>query len=185
MLITSSVTEIIALIKQGGVVAYPTEAVWGLGCDPFNEAAVQRILELKSRPVEKGLILIAGAESELTPWLSTLSVQERSQFLTRFSRPTTWIVPDTKAAPTWVRGKHNSVAIRLSEHLPVQQLCHQFQGVLVSTSANPAGAEPARDIATLQRYFGTKLDAIFDAPLGHATQPSQIRQLGSGQLVRD
>ncbi|MEO9275083.1 Sua5/YciO/YrdC/YwlC family protein [Marinomonas sp. 5E14-1] len=184
MNLVRSPSELAIILKQGGVIAYPTEAVWGLGCDPFNESAVRRILDLKSRPEYKGLILIAGAKQQLTPWLNTLEPKVADRLLSINETPTSWVVPDTNIAPIWVRGEHQSVAIRLSQHKPVQTLCEAFQGTLVSTSANPAGLDPAMTAIEVSTYFGRKVDAIYDAPLGGASQPSQVRDILSDTLFR-
>jgi len=184
MNLVRSPSELATILKQGGVIAYPTEAVWGLGCDPFNESAVRRILDLKSRPEYKGLILIAGAEQQLTPWLNTLEPKVADRLISINETPTSWVVPDTSITPSWVRGEHQSVAIRLSQHKPVQALCEAFQGVLVSTSANPAGLDPAMTAEEVNTYFGGKIDAIYDAPLGDASQPSQVRDIISDTLFR-
>lgn len=184
MRLITSPAELADIIRQGGVIAYPTEAVWGLGCDPFNESAVRRILDLKSRPEYKGLILIAGAEQQLTPWLNTLKPKISDRLISINETPTSWVVPDTSITPSWVRGEHQSVAIRLSQHKPVQALCEAFQGVLVSTSANPAGLDPAMTAEEVSAYFGNQIDAIYDAPLGGASQPSQVRDIISDTLFR-
>jgi L-threonylcarbamoyladenylate synthase len=184
MHLVTSVEELADIIRQGGVIAYPTEAVWGLGCDPFNESAVRRILTLKSRPESKGLILVAGAQEELSPWLNTLDSKAALRLLSRNQTPTSWVVPDTTITPSWVRGEHQSVAIRLSQHEPVQRLCAAFKGVIVSTSANPAGLEPAMSAEEVNAYFGEKVDAIFDASLGEASQPSQVRDILTDTLFR-
>ncbi|NLQ17499.1 tRNA threonylcarbamoyladenosine biosynthesis protein RimN [Marinomonas sp. M1K-6] len=182
-LITSAI-ELANIIRQGGVIAYPTEAVWGLGCDPFNESAVRRILALKSRAESKGLILIAGAQDQLTPWRKTLDAHAAQRLISVRETPTSWVVPDTQITPSWVRGEHQSVAIRLSQHQAVQALCAAFEGVIVSTSANPAGLEPAMSAEEVNAYFGDKIDAIFHAPLGKAAKPSQVRDILTEQLFR-
>ena len=184
MLISSNASEIADIIRQGGVVAYPTEAVWGLGCDPFNEQAVQQILTLKSRPVEKGLILITGNKNQLSPWQPLLPVEQFERLISSTERPTSWVVPDTEVTPSWVRGQHQSVAIRLSQHQPVQALCDAYQAAIVSTSANPAGLDPAISKEEVIAYFGDRLDAIFDQPLGQANKPSQVLDLITGQQFR-
>ncbi|ETX12512.1 tRNA threonylcarbamoyladenosine biosynthesis protein RimN [Marinomonas ushuaiensis DSM 15871] len=184
MRLITSESELAHILKQGGVIAYPTEAVWGLGCDPYNEKAVRRILELKSRPEYKGLILVAGEEKELAPWLSLLDDDAKQRLISKSDTPTSWVVPDTEITPSWVRGEHESVAIRLSQHASVQRLCKAFQGVIVSTSANPAGLPPAMSIDEINIYFGDNIDAIFDASLGKASQPSQVRDIVTDTLFR-
>jgi L-threonylcarbamoyladenylate synthase len=184
MHLVTSAFELADIIRQGGVIAYPTEAVWGLGCDPFNESAVRRILTLKSRPESKGLILVAGEENQLTPWLETLEPSIAQRLISVNNTPTSWVVPDIVITPSWVRGAHESVAIRLSQHKPVQALCDAFQGVIISTSANPAGLDPAISIEEVNAYFGEDIDAIYHAPLGEASQPSQVRDILTDQLFR-
>lgn len=184
MKLITSPEKLAEIITQGGVIAYPTEAVWGLGCDPFNESAVKKILTLKSRAMEKGLILVAGNAAQLTPWTTTLSSEAAARLTSKTAIPTSWVVPDTRITPEWVRGQHASVAIRLSQHAPVQALCNAFNGALVSTSANPAGLNPAMSKEEVIAYFGNGIDAIYDAPLGGNSQPSQVKDLLSDTLFR-
>ncbi len=170
-------------IRKGGVIAYPTEAVWGLGCDPFNQAAVQRILNLKQRPVHKGLILVA-ADIEQFAWLLQDVPPEQRQLLEdSWPGPNTWLVPHRSRVPTWISGRHASVAIRVSDHPLVQALC-SLTGPLVSTSANPTKHPAATSRLHVARYFHNRLDAVLNAPLGQHQQPSTIRDLVSGQVVR-
>ena len=184
MNLITSVEVLADIIRQGGVIAYPTEAVWGLGCDPFNEASVRRILTLKDRPESKGLILVAGAKEQLAPWLQALDATSAARLVSHNDIPTSWVVPDRSITPSWVRGEHQSVAIRLSQHQPVQRLCAAYDGVIVSTSANPAGLSPAMSAEEVHAYFGDKIDAIFQAPLGMASQPSQVRDILTDTLFR-
>ena len=185
MIITSDPSIIADILNQGGLIAYPTEAVWGLGCDPENEAAVSKLLRLKSRPMSKGMILVAGNQAHLSPWLSQLTPSLQAKLIARYPNPTSWIVPDQGISPSWVRGDHLSVALRLSQHSGVQAICQAFKACIVSTSANPAGLAPALSMQQIMDYFGQQVDAIFDAPLGEASQPSQIKSLLDDSLVRN
>lgn len=172
-------------MRQGGVIAYPTEAVWGLGCDPFNEAALEQLLLLKNRPRHKGVILIASSVEQIKPLLGSLTDAERRRVLSGWPGPVTWLLPDAdQRVPEWIRGKHNTVAVRVSAHPVVKALCEAFGGPIVSTSANPAGAEPARDLLRVNLYFAKQLDAIVPGSLGHLSQPTQIRDLMTDRLIR-
>lgn len=184
MIISIDANEIANILKSGGVIAYPTEGVWGIGCDPSNETAVHKLLALKDRPVEKGMILVAGTADQLQPWAKTLPTNLFHKLTAIYDRPTTWLVEDTGIAPVWIRGKHQCTAIRFSQHEGVQALCKAFGGPIVSTSANPSSKAPAMSLEQVQSYFSTELDAIFDAPLGTATQPSQIKNLVTGETLR-
>lgn len=176
--------EIARLLKAGGLVAYPTEAVWGLGCDPDNEQAVHKLLALKQRPMEKGLILVAAEMAQFEPYLDGLPLNLRETLRASWPGPVTWLVPDNGRAASWVRGQHSSVALRVSAHPAVAALCRAFGGPLISTSANRAGEPEARDAATVQREFGAELAAIVPGELGGSTRPSEIRDLLSGSVLR-
>ena len=158
-------------LRQGGVIAYPTEAVWGLGCDPFNEQAVERLLAIKNRPVAKGVILISGRVSDFSPWLEALEDEVRERILASWPGPNTWLVPDPCDLPRWIKGDHAKVALRCSAHPTVAALCRHFGGPIISTSANPAARPPARSAAQVRRYFGAALDGVMPGPLGGCINP--------------
>ncbi|MCW8195548.1 tRNA threonylcarbamoyladenosine biosynthesis protein RimN [Proteobacteria bacterium 005FR1] len=171
-------------LHEGAVIAYPTEAVWGLGCDPANRTAVERILELKGRPMSKGLILVAASIEQFAPYLSLLTEAQRQALETSWPGPVTWLVPDGGRAPAWVRGHHPAVALRVSAHPVVAGLCRAFGGPLVSTSANRAGMREARDSTTVRRQFGSALEAIAPGRIGKSERPSEIRDLLTGVVLR-
>ncbi len=142
---TLSIDEAAPLLQRGGLLAYPTEAVWGLGCDPDNEAAVLRLLQLKQRPVEKGLILVAAHLDPLRRWLDlpALPPERLARVAASWPGPHTWVMPAAAGAPAWITGGRDSIAVRISAHPVVVALCEAFGGVVVSTSAN-RGGEPRR-----------------------------------------
>lgn len=171
-------------LRAEGVVACPTESVWGLSCDPDSERAVFRVLQLKQRPVAKGLILVAASESQLGFLLHDLPTEQRERLRQSWPGPTTWLVPHRNRLQAWVYGQHDTVAVRVSDHPVVQQLCLAWGGPLVSTSANPAGSRPARYAFSVQRYFGQELDELLPGHVGALPRPSQIRDLASGEVLR-
>lgn len=174
-----------AQLHNGGIIAYPTEGVWGIGCDPFDEVAVLRILQLKNRPVEKGLILVAAGIDQIAVLLAPLSATERATVLATWPGPTTWLLPDPdQRVPAWIKGKFATVAVRVSAHPGVMRLCRAFGGPLVSTSANPADAPPARNMVRVLTWFGGSLDYVVPGRLGGQQGPSTIRELGSATPVR-
>jgi len=174
------------VLRQDGIIAHPTEAVWGLACDPFSEIAVQCLLDLKGRPREKGLILISSDPAHFAGLLAPLPSALQERFRAPQTRPTTWIVPDIRQQiPQWLRGQHQGVAVRVSQHPVVQAITTRFRGPIVSTSANPAGRPPAMTLADIRYYFSGRIDYIVDGRLGGANRPSQIIDLQSGQVLRD
>ncbi|KAA1174177.1 tRNA threonylcarbamoyladenosine biosynthesis protein RimN [Marinobacter salinexigens] len=169
----------------GGVIAYPTEAVWGLGCDPWDQEAVERILELKQRPVEKGVILVASSVEQVRFLLDPLPAELRERALSHWPGPVTCLLPDVnEQIPAWVRGRHSSIAVRVSEHPVVRALCESAGMPLVSTSCNPAGRQPARHIWQVRGYFGEQLDWIVPGDLGGNRNPSRIIDIVTGQQLR-
>lgn len=173
------------VMQLGGVVAYPTEAVWGLGTDPYQERAVKRILTLKQRPQEKGLILISGQAEHFLPYLEGLPEELVRRFFTQQDRPTTWLVPDIhNRVPPWVKGEHSSVAMRLTTHPPCVALSKHFGGVVVSTSANPASKPSAMSLSEVHNYFRGRLEFCYQASLGGGQSASQIKDLESGKVLR-
>jgi len=171
------------IIKNGGVIAYPTEAVYGLGCDPFNQAAVQRILALKQRDVVQGLIVIAESVAQLADLIAPLTPDMAARVLPSWPGPITWLVPAAARCPRWLTGNHVTLAVRVTAHPPAAALC-RAAGPLVSTSANPHGQPPARDAQTVRRYFPDGLDYVLDGAVGTAGRPSEIRDAASGAIIR-
>ncbi len=183
-IICRDVTRVVKAICQGAVVAYPTESVFGLGCDPEAQQAVNKILQIKQRPVEKGLILLASELSQLLPYIdyAALSEEQRQLLVTPQSRPTTWLVPVSAATPPWICGQFTSVAVRLTEHPVVANLCQLSGKPLVSTSANLSGEQPAQNAEQAAQLIG--VDLVFDGALGGAKQTSQIKDISTGQVIR-
>ena len=181
-----SPVEAAATLHRGGVLAYPTEAVWGLGCDPFDEAAVARLLALKQREVDKGLILVAGAPGQfdgLLDW-QQLPAAAREAVFASWPGPHTWIVPATARVPRWISGAHPGVAVRVSAHPTVVALCAAFGGPLVSTSANFAGAPPAYAREALDPALLARCDGVTAGETGGLAAPSSIRDARSGARLR-
>ncbi|MFL1456871.1 L-threonylcarbamoyladenylate synthase [Marinobacter sp. GN3S48] len=169
----------------GGVIAYPTEAVWGLGCDPWDAEAVDRILDLKRRPMDKGVILVASSVDQVRFLLDPLPAALQREAEQHWPGPVTCLLPDVKQQiPEWVRGRHSSIAVRVSSHPVIRALCETAGMPLVSTSCNPAGRQPARSIWQVRRYFGNELDWIVPGDLGGNRQPSRILDIVSGRQLR-
>jgi L-threonylcarbamoyladenylate synthase len=172
------------IVEAGGIVAYPTEAVYGLGCDPLNEQAVRRLLALKRRPLHKGLILIAADLTQLTPFLQSLSSDDQTRLAATWPGPYTWLIPTRADTPYWLRGRHDTLAVRVTAHPLAAALCQTCGQALVSTSANFSGHPPARNALAVRRQLGRSIDALLPGPTGGAAKPTEIRDLRSGQLMR-
>ncbi|WP_036109497.1 MULTISPECIES: L-threonylcarbamoyladenylate synthase [Luteibacter] len=173
-------------LRESGVIAYPTEAVFGLGCDPHDQGAFERLFALKGRPPTQGVLLIAADFAQVEPYIDVAAVSSEILRDVRSSwpGPHTWVFPRSARVPAWVAGAHAGIALRVTAHEPSAALCRAFGAPLVSTSANPHGEPPARDVATLERYFGDRLDGALDAPLGGQERPTTIRDALTGAIIR-
>jgi L-threonylcarbamoyladenylate synthase len=182
----SDLDAAVAILRDGGVLAYPTEAVFGLGCDPHDRAAFERVFALKGRPATQGVLLIAADFAQVEPYIDRAKVPDdvMAQVRASWPGPNTWVFPRSAEVPDWVAGAHAGIALRVTAHEPAAALCRAFGRPLVSTSANPHGEPPARDLATLERYFGDRLDGALDAPLGGLDRPTVIRDALSGAMIR-
>ncbi|GAA0860061.1 Sua5/YciO/YrdC/YwlC family protein [Aliiglaciecola litoralis] len=185
MIISTFSDELKLAFSQGRVFAYPTEAVFGLGCDPLNESAVLKLLKLKSRPLHKGLILIASCQEQLAPFadFTKLPEERRKEIDESWPGPNTWLVPKKSATPDYLTGGSDLIAVRVSAHPVVRQLCDGLNSALVSTSANVSGAEPARTQSDVLAQFSNTVLCV-DGAVGTQNNPSQIRNALTGDVIR-
>ena len=180
---SASSRHIAAYLRRGGLIAYPTESCYGLGCDPDNRAAVQRLLKLKQRPQRKGLILIAASYRQVAHYLQPLTSIQQLQLQEAGAQAITCLMPARHSAPRWLRGAHDTLAVRLTAHRQAAQLCLSANSALVSTSANRSGQRPARTYAQCQRLFGHKV-WVLPGRVGKRKKPSTIRAWADGQIIR-
>lgn len=171
-------------LRRGGVIAYPTEAVWGLGCDPLNRAAVERLFELKQRPDRLGVVLIGATEAQVLAYAEPLPDDAMQRVAATWPGPYTWIFPRRASAPAWLHGEHSGIALRVTAHVQAAALCRAFNGAIVSTSANVHGQPAARTAAEVRCAFGDGLDAVLEGALGGLERPTTIRDAISGETLR-
>ena len=181
--LSNSSRTLAAHLKRGGLIAYPTESCYGLGCDPHNQKAVQRILNLKQRPQRKGLILIASHYHQVSDYLLPLTIGEQAKLKYDGAQVVTYLLPAKSSCPRWLRGKHDTLAVRLTAHPFAKHLCHSTNTALVSTSANRSGQRPATTYAECRRLFGKDV-WVLHGRVGRRKQPSSIRYWVGGQVVR-
>jgi len=176
--------EAARIIRNGGVLAYPTEAVYGLGCDPMQPTAVRRLLAFKRRSPRKGLILIAARFEQLRGLVADPGPDLLRLVLASWPGPVTWLLPAGIAASPWVRGEHASVAVRVTAHPVAAELCEAVGGPLVSTSANRAGGAAARSALGVYRWFGRTLDGVLVGATGGQRHPTEIRDGLTRAVIR-
>lgn len=169
---------------EGGVIAYPTEAVYGIGCLPQDEQALLRVVSLKRRAAQKGLIVVAASIEQLEPLAELPGGAIGEEMRARWPGPLTWIVPARPGLPVLLTGGRPTIAVRVSAHPIVQRLCRRTGSALVSTSANLSGAAPARTALAVRRRLGRFVDFVLAGPLGDSARPTEIRDAATGRVLR-
>jgi L-threonylcarbamoyladenylate synthase len=177
------IRQAVTRLNKGQVIAYPTEAVYGLGCDPWNEQAVDKILTIKHRPWQKGLILIAADFNQLQAFIQPVSSAILAQLEATWPGPTTWLLPVSSAVPAYLHGEHETIAVRVTAHQQTAALCRAFGGAIVSTSANSAGKRPARTSHQV-RWHLSDVDYILPGQCSGSNKPSAIRNAQTGEIIR-
>ena len=178
-----SLRSIAAHLRRGGLIAYPTEYCYGLGCDPRNRRAVLRLLKLKGRPQNKGLILIAGKFAQLASYLQPLTAEQQNILCRDGAQAVTYLMPAKPSVPRWLRGAHDTLAVRITAHAGAAALCNALGMALVSTSANRSGHQPARTYAQCRHLFGNRV-LVLPGRVGKNKKPSTIRAWTNGKIVR-
>lgn len=159
-------------MDAGEVLAYPTEAMYGLGCDPWNICALENLLKLKVRSQNKGLIVLIYDWSQLWDLIAHVPDSCLERVHSTWPGPVTWIFPKSEKVPRLLCGDRDTIAIRMTAHKVAHDLC--FNAPIVSTSANITGSTPARSIQELQVQFPTQIKFVLDGALGSGTAPSSI-----------
>ncbi|MDC5803309.1 L-threonylcarbamoyladenylate synthase [Vibrio europaeus] len=173
-------------LMDGEVIAYPTEGVFGVGCDPDNSEAVRKLLDLKQRPADKGLILIAASYQQLIPYIDEFQLTQEQLVRVKQSwpGPITWIMPSSQRVSQWVSGQHQSIAVRVTDHPLVQKMCNAFGKPLTSTSANLSGQPPCMTSEEVYLQFGYDQIVVLEGQTGGREKPSEIRDAKSLQVLR-
>jgi len=172
-----------AFLKRGGVIAYATESCYGLGCDPSNQRAVLRILQLKRRPQSKGLILIGADIDQFRRYLAPIPAALVARLDEWWPGPNTLLLPAAKHCPHWLRGSHAKLAVRVTAHAETARLCRHLGMALVSTSANRAGNHSLKQAAACAKTFGLRVLPL-PGQIGKRKRPSSIIDPGSGDVFR-
>ena len=178
------IKQAVTILQEGGIIAYPTETVYGLGCDPDNTQAIKKLLAIKQRSSEKGLILIASDFTQLQPYISEVPSELSQKAFSSWPGPYTWLWPVKDSVSPLLCGEHATLAVRVSAHPIVQHLCQSFNKPLISTSANKSGQPPAQTDKQIQAMFNHELDYIVEGQTGMAGMATEINDLMTGKLIR-
>jgi len=172
------------MVASGGVIAYPTEGVFGLGCLPENLAGIRRILDMKGRDPKSGFVLVASSVDHLLPYLDASDEKAMGRLLAKAKIPVTWVLAANADTPWWITGGRDTVAVRISQHPVVKALCEAADSALISTSANISGKPPAKTRLAVQRMFGDHVDMITPGETGGLGGPTELRDAATGTVLR-
>ena len=167
----------------GEVIAYPTEAVYGLGCDPFDLKAVEKLFHVKQRPIDKGVILVAASVDQLIPYIDLIGMAWEESVRESWPGPVTWVLPAKDTVPEWITGGRDTVAVRVSDHPVVQALCTAYGQPIVSTSANISSQSPAMSCNEIFSIFKDQVLCVA-GELGQLDKPTEIREAKTGKVLR-
>ncbi len=180
---TSGLEQAAQVLRGGGVVAHASEGVWGLACDPFNGPAVNRVLDIKGRDADKGLIVVAADAGAFAEELDAQEADTAARIRASWPGAVTWVVRNTRF-PSWITGGRDTVAIRVPDHAQARALAASFGGPLVSTSANRSGVAPALTAEEVERALGDEVDFILPGAIGAREGPSRIIDAANGETLR-
>ena len=173
----------ISYLKSGGIIAYPTEAVYGIGCDPYNKDSVKRITQIKKRESYKSYILVASELNQLADLININSLSE--EVLDSWPGHNTWLIKPKKNIPSWLIDNENGlIAIRVSSHPEIVELCQFFKNPIISTSANISGNKVFKNHHDVERVLGSYLDYLVLGNVGEYSEPSIIRDMKTGKVIR-
>lgn len=183
-MIASHLDQAAAVLVSGGIVAYPTESCFGLGCDPRNSEALRRLHRIKRRAAAHGFIIIAARSTQLYPYIDRRDIESLERAESTWPGPYTWLLSARSGLPIALRGRHDSIAVRVTAHPIAASLCRRAGRAIVSTSANRHGRAPARSADTAVRAFGGEIDCVVPGPVGGQARPTEIRDARSDLLIR-
>lgn len=170
------------IIRHGGIIAYPTDTIYGLGCDPYDADAVSRLNDIKQRPQDKQFIVLAGHIDQVKPLVDI--DQEQQHKISQTTEPTSWVIEAKLSAPSWLISDSGTITIRISKQPDVQRLCHILGHAIISTSANPSGKAPARNALELHKYFHHDVDKILASNQKLTARPSKVIRLCDNHIIR-
>ncbi len=183
----SGLSQAMAALAGGGLIACPTEGVYGLSCDPRLDPALERLLRLKRRRRDSGFILIAASEEQLLPWLlwpASIAASRAAEIRASWPGPVTWVMPARPGSSQLVTGGRASIAVRVTAHPLATELCRLYGAALISTSANPSGEEPCVNAAQVHKLFSGRLEAVLDGAVGGLGGPTPLYSATDGVRLR-
>ncbi|CAL4325041.1 Threonylcarbamoyl-AMP synthase [Buchnera aphidicola (Eriosoma lanigerum)] len=180
-----TVSDVVNQLNKKKIIAYPTESVFSLGCDPDSKSAIFSLIKLKNRNINKGFILIAAHYDQLKPYIleKKILLSHKKILSSYWPGHKTFLLPANDNVPYWLNGNSSFIATRITNHKVVKNLCSLFGKPIISTSANLTGLLPCRTVEEFYKQFGKNI-MLLRGPLGINKKPSSIFNLITGEIVR-
>lgn len=183
------IKKTLEVLRSGGVILYPTDTVWGLGCDATNEQAVKRIFEIKQRADAKAMLVLVDNSGRLSSYVDEVP-DIAWDLIEMAEKPLTIIYPEAKNLAPNLLAEDKSVGIRVTNEDFSKQLCAQFRKPIVSTSANVSGEPTPSNFSQISDKIKASVDYVVNYRQDEQSQPkpSSIIKLGKGgifQLIRE
>jgi L-threonylcarbamoyladenylate synthase len=184
MLFNDELAQTIADLKSGNIIAYPTDTVWGLGCDATNAEAVKKIFKLKNRAESKSLVILMSSLTMLQEYIPEIP-EKVLTLLSEADKPTTIIYNNPKGLAANVVASDNTVAVRIPKHDFCIELVKRFGKPIVSTSANLSGEPTPKSYADIHTTILEGVDYVVDLQREKLTEKSStiLKLLGDKILV--
>ena len=179
------IKQSIEVLRAGGVILYPTDTIWGLGCDATNELAVKRIYEIKKRADAKAMLTLIDSPAKLQAYVT--EIPDMAWDLIELSeKPLTIIYPEAKNLALNLLAEDKSIGIRVTNEIFSKSLCERFRKPIVSTSANISGEPAPQNFSEISNEIKSAVDYIvsFRQKETALPKPSSIIKLGAGNLIQ-
>jgi L-threonylcarbamoyladenylate synthase len=177
------ISDAVEILRKGGTVVYPTETVYGIGCDPINRSACERIQQMKKRVNYKTLLLISCDIEQVEKTLGKLNETGSRLAQVFWPGPLTMVIRPEKEMPDYLYGISSGIAVRVTSHPIASELAREFGAPIISTSANLTGDPPIVTYEDALELFGSEADIILKNPEPLHGKPSTVVDVTTGSIA--
>lgn len=171
-----------AVIREGGIVAFPTETYYGLGVNPFDSDALRRLFKVKQRPRSKAILVIIDEIAQLSQLIAEFPEPYRPLIDLHWPGPLTLVFPALYSLPELLTGGSGTIGVRMSSSVTAAGICRASGIPVTATSANISGEPPSTCIDDVLRYFNHGIDLVIDGGKNAAPQCSTIAAMEGGRV---
>jgi len=174
--------RLVRFIRRGGVIAYPTESCFGLGCDPKNKKAINKIIKLKKRSLNKNFILIGSSLKHFDYFTNSFNDVTKENLFSKWPGPHTWIIKANNRCPNWLKS-NSKIALRIPSFSNCQALINSIDMAITSSSLNLSGKIPLKNYRDVCRFLPDQVKLI-KGRIGKNRNPSVIQDFKTKNIIR-